>query len=51
MSRQLDLTEPLVPETSAERERLSDLYAGLGRDQWSPPSLCAAIAHPRSSPM
>jgi uncharacterized protein (TIGR03083 family) len=39
--RQLDLTDVLAQETAAERERLADLYAGLGPDQWSAQSLCA----------
>jgi uncharacterized protein (TIGR03083 family) len=39
--RQLDLTDVLARETAAERQRLADLYAGLGPDQWSAPSLCA----------
>ena len=41
MPRQLDLADPLARETSAERQRLTDLYADLTPDQWSAPSLCA----------
>jgi uncharacterized protein (TIGR03083 family) len=38
--RQLDRTDPLAGETVAERERLADLYAALGPEQWAAPSLC-----------
>ncbi len=41
MPRQLDLNDPLARETAAERARLAELYADLGPDQWSAPSLCA----------
>lgn len=41
MPRHLDLIDPLARETAVERERLADLYADLGPDGWSAPSLCA----------
>ena len=41
MPHQLDRTDPLARETAAERERLADLYASLGPEQWAAPSLCA----------
>lgn len=41
MPRQLDRTDPLARETAAERERLADLYAAFGPEQWAAPSLCA----------